>query len=148
MQLLNQWRFRTEEVIRAHLQPMTMRQFDIALILTVDTVATLRRFQIHVGRLRILTDGFPEYLALIVRKVDAVYVVTRVFALQVWVEIRVQQPWVRQWRKLRHLLLAALLFLLFGHLVRLVLAAMFMFAALGITIANSHHSDAKYQQNI
>ena len=68
---------------------MTMRQLDISLILTIDTIATLCSLQIYIGHLRILAYRFPEHLALIVRKVNTMHMVAGIFALQIRVEIRV-----------------------------------------------------------
>ena len=78
LKLLHQGCPRTEEVIRSHLQPVTMRQFDVTLITLVDTVATLRSLQIDIGHLGVLANGLPEHLPLVVRQVDAVHMTTGV----------------------------------------------------------------------
>ena len=79
LQLSLLWDSRTVEMIRAHLEPVAVSQFDVPLIFVVDSVAPLGRFQVDIGHLG-LADGFPEDVALIVAEVDAVYMRACVFA--------------------------------------------------------------------
>ena len=72
-----------EEVVGAHLQAMAMGQVDVALVAGVYAVAALGGLQVDVGHLGVVANGLPEHLALIVAHVNAMNVLTGVFALQV-----------------------------------------------------------------
>ena len=144
LQLLIQGCSRTEEMIGAHLQTVTVCQFDVTFIASIDPVATLCRLQIDVGHLGILANGLPENLTLIVRQVDTMHVVTSILALQIGIKIRIQQTGIglgsllgNYFLGLRALLVMTLA--LFHHSTR---PALFLSSGtLGIAIADTHQSD-------
>ena len=144
LQLLIQRRSRTEEMIGAHLQTVTVSQLDITFITSIDSVATLCRLQIDVGHLGILAHGFPKHLTLIMRQVDTMHMVTGILALQIGIKIRIQQTRIglgsllgNYSLGLRALLVMTLV--LFHHSTR---PALFLSSGtLGIAIADTHQSD-------
>ena len=73
---------RTEEVVGAHLESVSVRQVDVLFVTLVDTITALRCLQIDIGRLRILSHRLPEHLSLIVRQVDAMHMVAGILTLQ------------------------------------------------------------------
>ena len=74
-------------MIAADFQSITVSQVDITFEIGVYTVTTLRGLQVDVFHLRILANGLPEYLSLIVAQVYAVNMFASVFALQVGIAV-------------------------------------------------------------
>ena len=62
-------------------ESVLVRHQDVLLEFIVDAVASLGCFQVDECHFGILADSLPEDIALIVAQVDAVNVLTRVFAL-------------------------------------------------------------------
>ena len=81
LQLCLLWNAGTIEVIGAHLESISVGEVDVVLVFAVHVGASLGGLEIHVCHLGVVTDGFPEHIALIVAEVDAVYVLTGVLAL-------------------------------------------------------------------
>ena len=55
-------------------------QFYITFIPFVDPVASFRSLQIDIRQLSIFADRLPEYLSLIVRQVNTMYMLTGILA--------------------------------------------------------------------
>ncbi len=70
-------------MVGADLEPVTMGKIDVALIAWIDVVAALGSLQIDIGHVRVLADGLPENIALIVAEIDAVNMAAGVFAGQI-----------------------------------------------------------------
>ena len=94
LQLFLQRCLRTEEMVGAHFQSIAMCEVDVTLKLRIDTVATLRCFQIDVGHFGVLTDGLPEHISLIAAQVDTMHMTAGVLTLQEGVVVWVVQTWI------------------------------------------------------
>ena len=60
-----------------------MGKVDVALVFVVYSVATFGSFYIYVSHVGILANSFPKHVALVMAYVDAMYVRTCVFALNI-----------------------------------------------------------------
>ena len=84
LQLLGEVHARAEEVVRSHLQAISVRQLYVLHIPLVDALATFAAFDVDIGHVAVLAYRFPEHGALIVADVYPVDMTASVFALDVF----------------------------------------------------------------